>query len=99
MRKAAATEAPRCFCWTFPRRPYSADELLDLLAVGGVTSLRQGGEGAALHLLLAGLLVFALETTQMLALHVLRRLQRAFPNKDGRLTSDARLRTDLAWRI
>lgn len=79
MRDAATTKVlPRCFCWTRRRRPYSADELLDLLAVGGVTGLRQGREGAALHLLLAGLLVFALETTQTLASHALRPLQPFF---------------------
>lgn len=48
------------FWWKNARRPYPADELVDLLAVGGVTSLWQGGEGARLHVLLAGLFVFAL---------------------------------------
>lgn len=48
------------FWWKNVRRPYPADELVDLLAVGGVTSLWQGGEGARLHVLLTGLFVFAL---------------------------------------
>lgn len=49
-----------CVGWISLRRPYPTDELLDLPAVRSVTSLRQSREGATLHLLLAGLLVFAL---------------------------------------
>lgn len=43
------------------RRLYPADELVDLLAVGSVPSLRQGSERARLHFLLTGLFVFALQ--------------------------------------
>lgn len=50
-----------CFSWILLRQPYLTDKLLDLPAVGSVTSLRQGREGATLHFLLAGLFVFALE--------------------------------------
>lgn len=39
---------------------YPADELVDLLAVGRVPGLWQGGEGAGLHVLLTGLFVLAL---------------------------------------
>lgn len=46
--------------WLSVRQLYPADKLVDLLAVGGVTSLGQGGERARLHVLLTGLLVFAL---------------------------------------
>lgn len=42
------------------RRLYPADELVALLAVGGVTRLGQGGERARLHVPLTGRLVFAL---------------------------------------
>lgn len=42
------------------RELYPADKLVDLLAVGSVTSLGQGGKGARLHVLLTGLLVFTL---------------------------------------
>lgn len=51
----------RSFCWIKVRRLYPADKLVDLLAVGSVTSLRQGSEWARLHFLLTGLFVFALE--------------------------------------
>lgn len=43
------------------RQRYPADELVDLLAVGRVAGLWQGGEGARLHVLLAGLFVLALK--------------------------------------
>lgn len=42
-------------------RRYPADKLVDPLAVDSVASLSQGSEGAGLHVLLAGLLVFALQ--------------------------------------
>lgn len=104
VRNAAMTKTPWCFRRAFPRRPYSADELLDLLAVGGVPGLGQGSEGATLHLLLAGLLVFALEMKMVIQICRMKHLHVTTPltsmcYKDGRHTSDARLRTALAWRI
>ena len=48
------------FLKTNVRKFYPADKLVDLLAVGCVTGLRQGSEWARLHFLLTGRLVFAL---------------------------------------
>lgn len=60
------------FGWMFQRQPYPTDKLLDLLAVGSVTSLGQGGEGATLHFLLAGLLVFALEIKNIIHTSIMK---------------------------
>lgn len=61
MRRRGATEICALVRTLNVGQLYPADELVDLLAVGGVPGLRQGGEGAGLHVLLAGLFVLALE--------------------------------------
>lgn len=65
---------------------YPADELVDLLAVSGVPSLRQGGEGAGLHVLLTGLFVLTLkmERTQIHSEMVLRGGRYVLISKGGK---------------